>query len=274
MRVVRDDEVSLQRKFEDIFAVQIRDIDRLISQHFETLSHELSETARQVEDHPADIRALLRESPQVRQIIILDKTGTVLHPDPATQLNLSEREFLHEAQELIRDRDLIHAWRADSDYDQRLQAATTGKIKTASNHPPRASEGWHIWYWGRGIHLIFWQRRVDGNVVGLLVERGRWMADLIAALPETVDQNQAKIPVASTSRFRLVDSMGDSVYEWGEYEPPEGASPLVDSAVSAPLASWRLQAVVPENLIAVQSSGIELSRMDPNAPNRHALLQN
>jgi len=50
--------------------------------------------------------------------------------------------------------------------------------------------------------------------------------------------------------------MGDSVYEWGEYEPPEESAPLVESAVSAPLASWRLQAVVPENLIAVQSSGI------------------
>ena len=146
MRVVRDDEVSLQRKFEDVFAVQIRDIDRIISQHFETLSNELSETARQVEDHPVDIRALLRESPQVRQIIILDNTGTVLHPDPTTELNLNEREFLHEAQELIRDRDLIHAWRADSDYDQRRQAATTGKTETAPNHPPRASEGWHVWY--------------------------------------------------------------------------------------------------------------------------------
>ncbi len=256
MRVVRDDEVSLQRKFEDVFAVQIRDIDRIISQHFETLSNELSETARQVEDHPVDIRALLRESPQVRQIIILDHTGTVLHPDPTTELNLNEREFLHEAQELIRDRDLIHAWRADSDCDQRRQAATTGKTETAPNHPPRASEGWHVWYWGRGIHLIYWQRRVDGNVVGLLVERGRWMADLIAALPETVNQKHDKIPAASTSRFRLVDSMGDSVYEWGEYEPPAESSPLVDSAVSAPLASWRLQAVVPENLIAVQSSGI------------------
>lgn len=256
MRVVRDDEAILQRKFEDVFAIQIRDIDRIISRHFETLSIELSVTARQVKDHPDDIRALLRESPQVRQIIIVDITGAVLHPDPATELNLSEREFLHEAQELIRDRDLIHTWRADSDHSQRLPAATSDQSKSSATKSRSASEGWHVWYWGRGVHLIFWQRRADGNVVGLLVERGRWMADLIAALPETVDQQHEEIPVGSTSRFRLVDSMGDSVYEWGEYEPPEESTPLVESAVSAPLASWRLQAVVPENLIAVQSSGI------------------
>lgn len=256
VRVVREDEASLKRKFEDVFAIQIRDIDRFINRHFETLSSELSATARQVKDHPDDIRALLRESPQVRQIIIVDIAGAVIHPDPATELNLSEREFLHEAQELIRDRDLIHAWRADSDYGQRLPTATTGQVETEPGNSSNASEGWHVWYWGRGVHLIFWQRRADGNVVGLLVERGRWMADLIAALPETVDQKHEEIPVASTSRFRLVDSMGDSVYEWGEYEPPEDFTPLVESAVSAPLASWRLQAVVPENLIAVQGSGM------------------
>jgi signal transduction histidine kinase len=258
-RVVRDDEASLQRKFEDVFAIQIRDIDRVISRHFETLSIELSATARRVENHPDDIRALLRESPQVRQIIIVDIAGAVLHPDPATELNLSEREFLHEAQELIRDRDLIYAWRADSDHGQRLPTATTGQraqSEPSSGKSSNASEGWHVWYWGRGVHLIFWQRRADGNIVGLLVERGRWMADLIAALPETVDHKHEEIPVASTSRFRLVDSMGHSVYEWGEYEPPEESTPLVESAVSAPLASWRLQAVVPENLIAVQGSGL------------------
>ena len=259
MRVVRDDQASLQQKFENVFAIQIRDIDRVISRHFETLSIELSATARKVQDSPDGIRALLRESPQVRQIIIVDVDGSVRHPDPATELNLSEREFLHEAQELIRDRDLIHASRADSDHGQRLPAAAAGQrgqIKASRGSSATAAEGWHAWYWGRGIHLIFWQRRANGNVVGLLVERGRWMADLIAALPETVGQKDAEIPVASTSRFRLVDSMGVSVYEWGEYEPPEECIPLVESAVSAPLASWRLQAVVPENLIAVQSSGM------------------
>lgn len=256
MRVVQDDEASLKRKFEDVFAIQIRDIDRVINRHFEALSIELSATARQVKDHPDDIRAFLRESPQVRQIIIVDIAGAVIHPDPATELNLSEREFLHEAQELIRDRDLIHAWRADSDYGQRPPVATADQVEAEPGNSPNASEGWHVWYWGRGVHLIFWQRRADGNVVGLLVERGRWMADLIAALPETVDQKHEEIPVASTSRFRLVDSMGDSVYEWGEYEPPEDFTPLVESAVSAPLASWRLQAVVPENLIEVQGSGM------------------
>ncbi len=259
VRVVRDDKANLQQKFEDVFAVQIRDIDRVISRHFETLSTELSATARRVPDHPDGIRALLRKSPQVRQIIIVDIEGALLHPDPATELNLSEREFLHEAQELIRDRDLIRASRTGSGDGQRLPAVAVGQrgqVEASPSNPPSASEGWHAWYWGRGVHLIFWQRRANGSVVGLLVERGRWMADLIAALPETVGQNQTEIPVASTSRFRLVDSMGSSVYEWGEFEPPDESAPLVESAVSAPLASWRLQAVVPENLIAAQSSGM------------------
>jgi signal transduction histidine kinase len=46
------------------------------------------------------------------------------------------------------------------------------------------------------------------------------------------------------------------MYEWGEYEPPDECTPLVESAVSTPLTSWRLQAVVPETLLAGESRGL------------------
>lgn len=128
VRVARDDEAALQHRFEEVFAVQLRDIDRVISRHFETLSAELRATARRVGSEPDEVRSLIRESPQVRQVIVLDGTGLLLHPDPMTPLSLSEREFLHETQELIRDRDLIHASNGSSDSSQRVapQAASGG----------------------------------------------------------------------------------------------------------------------------------------------------
>jgi hypothetical protein len=260
LRVARDDEAALQRRFEKVFAVQLRDIDGVINRHFESLSTELRGTARQIRFEPDDIRAVIRTAPQVRQVIVLDREGLVLHPDPATPLSLSEREFLNEAQELIQDRDLIHA--SSGQFDASTQRPITpGKLprgdqrvsSTVGSSSP--DEGWHTWYWGRGVHLIFWQRRADGSVVGLLVERGRWMADLVAALPDTVNRQHDGVSIATTSRFRLVDSMGQSMYEWGEYEPPEVCTPLAEMAVSSPLNSWRLQAVVSESLLAGESRG-------------------
>lgn len=257
-RVARDDEAALQRRFEEVFAVQLRDIDGVISRHFESLGIELRGTARHITLDPGGIRTVIRRTPQVRQVIVLDREGLVLHPDPASELSISEREFLQEAQELIRDRDLIHASSGPTDSIQPLPESTSsrgGQRGSAKDGSAQTDEGWHSWYWGRGVHLIFWQRRADGSVVGLLVERGRWMADLVAALPDTVNRQHGGMPIATTSRFRLIDSMGQSMYEWGEYEPAEVCTPLAEMAVSSPLNSWRLQAVVPDSLLAGENRG-------------------
>lgn len=259
LRVAHDDEAALQQRFEEVFAVQLRDIDATIDRHFQSLMTDLRFTAQDVGNDPDEIRSLLRASAHVRQVLVLDTNGRVLHPDPTTSLNLREREFLNEAQELIQDRDLIHAADNDSDVSRSsIAAAADNRAAIAADVDDSSGgiqEGWHAWYWGRGIHLIFWQRRSDGTVVGLLVERGRWMADLIAALPETVDREYEGVPVATTSRFRLVDSMGKSMYEWGGYEPTPVAEPLVELAVSHPLTSWRLQAIVPDALLSGANRG-------------------
>lgn len=265
VRVARDDEAALQQRFEEVFAVQLRDIDGNIRRHFESLSTELRATAGQVVVETDRIRALMRDQPKVRQIIVLDKEGMLLHPNPALPLNSGERDFLSEARELISDRDLIRAAALSEESVANLAQRTSPSLasgKGATATFPGSSEGtvegWYAWYWGRGVHLIFWQRRADGIVVGILVERGRWMADLIAALPETVDREYRDVPVATTSRFRLVDSMGHSLYEWGGFEPPPATLPLVEHAVSTPLTSWRLQALVPDSLLAGAERGASL----------------
>jgi signal transduction histidine kinase len=265
VRVARDDEAALQQRFEEVFAVQLRDIDGNIRRHFESLSTELRATAGQVVVETDQIRALMRDQPKVRQIIVLDHEGMLLHPNPELPLNSGERDFLNEARELISDRDLIRAAALSEESAANLAQRTgsavafgTGSTATFSGSSEGIVEGWYAWYWGRGVHLIFWQRRADGSVVGILVERGRWMADLIAALPETVDREYQDVSVATTSRFRLVDSMGHSLYEWGGFEPPPESSPLVEQAVSTPLTSWRLQALVPDSLLAGAERGASL----------------
>lgn len=107
------------------------------------------------------------------------------------------------------------------------------------------SSGWFVWYWDRGLNLIYWQRRSSGRIVGCALERARWMADLVAHLPETVDSATEKARRIVT-RVRLVNTSAESVYQWGGYEP-DHAQPLCEVPVVAPLASWRLQCFVPEN---------------------------
>ncbi|MDG1895475.1 MAG: HAMP domain-containing sensor histidine kinase [Fuerstiella sp.] len=107
------------------------------------------------------------------------------------------------------------------------------------------SSGWFVWYWDRGLNLIYWQRRSSGHIVGCALERARWMADLVAHLPETVDSATEKARRIVT-RVRLVNTSAESVYQWGGYEPDHGQA-LCEVPVVAPLASWRLQCFVPED---------------------------
>jgi signal transduction histidine kinase len=107
------------------------------------------------------------------------------------------------------------------------------------------SSGWFVWYWDRGLNLIYWQRRSSGHIVGCALERARWMADLVAHLPETVDSATEKVRRVAT-RVRLVNTSAESVYQWGSFEPDQ-TQPLCEVPVVAPLASWRLQCFVPED---------------------------
>ena len=100
-------------------------------------------------------------------------------------------------------------------------------------------EGWFIWYWGRGVNLIFWQRLATGNVVCVALERSRWMSDLIAELPDsvgTIDESDSK-KLRST---KIVNSNGDNVYQWGS-DVSEEMVLAAEVPVSHPLTSWKLQ---------------------------------
>ncbi len=106
------------------------------------------------------------------------------------------------------------------------------------------SSGWFVWYWDRGLNLIYWQRRPSGHIVGCALERARWMADLVAQLPETVASDSGSERSIET-RVRLVNSAAAPVYQWGHFEPPDNAKPLCEVPLAVPLASWRLQCFVP-----------------------------
>ena len=113
----------------------------------------------------------------------------------------------------------------------------------------KESSGWFVWYWDRGVNLIYWQRRPSGYIVGCALERARWMADLIGQLPDTVSSDQSSSRTINT-RVRLVNESGESVYQWGNFEPLKADSPFCEVAVAAPLKPWRLQCFVPTSELA------------------------
>ena len=116
----------------------------------------------------------------------------------------------------------------------------------------REVSGWFVWYWDRGVNLIYWQRRPSGDIVGGALERARWMADLIAQLPDTLPADVVTDRTLDT-RIRLVNESGQTVYQWGKFEPGENAEAFCEVPVAAPLTSWRLQCFLSEDQLTADT---------------------
>lgn len=135
--------------------------------------------------------------------------------------------------------------------------AASGGDETANDRYP-VLEGWFVWYWGRGVNLIFWQRLASGNIVCVALERSRWMADLIAELPDSVGSRQ-KLVAERNRLTRLINSSGETVYQWGgpDEEPTILAAEI---PVSHPLTSWKLQMwVAPAELQGQSLAGLNIA---------------
>jgi len=111
------------------------------------------------------------------------------------------------------------------------------------------ANGWFVWYWDRGLNLIYWQRRPSGHIVGAALERSRWIADLISWLPETNAAHSGEKSVSVNTAFRVLSSSAEAVYEWGG-DIPKQAIPFCECPLAAPLASWRMQCFIPADQIA------------------------
>lgn len=139
--------------------------------------------------------------------------------------------------------------------DVALAASPPGSLEMIKqldqSRPFFSSKGWFVWYWDRGLNLIYWQRRPSGHIVGAALERSRWISDLISWLPETAISNKAESgerEEAVQSAFRVMSSSAEVVYEWG-HDVSREDFPFCECSLAAPLASWRLQCFVPASQV-------------------------
>jgi signal transduction histidine kinase len=234
-RLARDERARLRRDLQSVLAKQLDDSNQIVERFFQKRERDLLRVTDLATLDTGALRTTVRHHPHILQLFVLSPDGDLLHPSLDEPINQSEREFLERAHVVLQDKDLIRAAGGQTEFS-RGTTGETSNVRFAVKH------GWYPWYWGRGVHLIFWRRLSSGQVVGVELDRTRWIADLIAELPQTP---HADTP-APDSRIQLVDSHDHVVYQWGALETPEGAFPLVETPASAPLSAWRFKFFVAE----------------------------
>ena len=220
MRLAREQHERTGARLEEVMHDNLRRLDvslgELVDERERSLRAGVDESPLTAEA----LRARTRQRSVVSQYFITDADGELIHPSLIDQLTTSEEEFLRRTRDIWTGRQLVPQTRQESD-------GSGGAI----------ASGWHPWFWGDGLRLIYWWRHRGGQIVGAELDRMRWLSDVIASLPET----DPLAPSLATSRIRLIDATGDVLYQWGAYQPADGEWPLVSQTLSHPLAAWSLQ---------------------------------
>lgn len=259
VQIAKNEKILVRQRFSQVLIGRLQDVNSAIDSCLEKMEPELDRITAIDDFNVENLRKLNRTEPRLFQLFVLDTGGELLYPNPATTsepLTGTERKFLIEAARMFTGQDfkgMVSNSEAQPTKKEKASRFANQEEFTGDFSFGRKSKSskWFQWYWERGLNLIYWQRRPSGKIVGCALERARWIADLIAEMPDTdikTDAGDRSNPSREfDSRIRLVDASGKPVYQWGRFQSAESAEPFCEIPVVEPLASWRLQCFVPDD---------------------------
>lgn len=247
--LVRNEELNAKRQVTTLAEGRlnelVRSIDDVMSGHHRALKQKMVRQGLLEQ-----LTSVERTDPFVRRAMWVSARGQLLYP-PAPTTNAGN-EFLiyNELSMMARQRPPvpIAIRKALTSAGTRPQSATStsagdqvfqdssAQLNSQGLAEPEASKVdslWHESYFDEGLQLVVWDVLPDGSATGYWLERARWIADLIAVLPDAD-------PETSNGATALTDANGDVLYRWGSIEVAM-EQPLAEVALKEPLASWRLK---------------------------------
>ena len=281
-RLVSAERARTQQQFEDLLKATLVEVDRDVADYFYALEDRLLRLEFDATD-PDSIRELVRTEPVIDQVVILNSVGRIVHPD-LEMMSARESRFLLKVEPILTDRTFLpnlsptvsttptQIDRTDAAYQTAPATRSIGSSPDASPAQQRVQQsqvyvphenpidfldyGWYTWYWGTGMQLIHWRQLHNGDTVLVGIRRARWMADVIAELPDSSEPNSSG---ATPVRIRLVDSDEDVIYQWGAAPGVKGKRPIASLHLSSPLKPWQLQHFGPVRSIQIGTAATRLN---------------
>jgi signal transduction histidine kinase len=249
----------------------IRSVDDVMSSQYRTIKQKLEPDSRTPDASlPEYLMSMERTEPHVRRIMWVSARGQLLHPQSPLSTNGNEFLLYNELSLMARQRPPVPIEIRRQSTNNELGFPTASRIqssqrndlqigakaqKTISQTSPstsspepensRLNSPWQVSYFDEGLQLVFWNVRPDGSATGCWLERARWIADLVAILPD-VD------PDTTDGATALVDENGTVVYRWGASSVAMDR-PIAEAPLKEPLAAWRLRYFLPENQSATST---------------------
>lgn len=231
--------------------------DTLMSEEMSRLEDDFDELLKATPLDEASLYELPKSQPLVSHAFLLDARGRLVFPKAGEVVQGGSVAFLkrtesvwesgarfgtaaasvrQEAAAAPKQQAQASTSRASMTYNAKADVRPTRKLasKAAQLEPTTTASGWHVWFYGDGPRLLFWQERADKRVVGLEVE----MSALLSLLVNRLSSEDA--PSAS-GLLQLISADGKSVlHQWGEGSEAQVATAVAHRSCAAPLSIWQL----------------------------------
>lgn len=252
VRAAKDEQRLVSERFRVVFEGQLADVETLIGKTVGEVERSLYSVSGKRVDGTDGLRDLVRGNRLVRQIFVRDPDGAFNHPPDWELRTEQELEFFDRTRSIWESGvrfgvrtdlgvDVLNS-KVPLQYSQTYNLGDPGQ--RAGNNVAMAQQelaplsdpasGWHSWFWGDGLNLLYWRQPFPGGAVfGIEVERMAFISDIVAALPTETG--------LGSGRVVLADARGQPVYQWGDYEQVKGEQPVAERALGAPLEMWRLR---------------------------------
>ncbi|HBJ37363.1 MAG TPA: hypothetical protein DDZ51_21940 [Planctomycetaceae bacterium] len=275
---MRADRSTAQRQIEAVLRSRLKEIDTSVQPLFDEIATMLTGQVRLAIDQDTssgdlqhgELTRFQRSQPLVQRAIIVNSRGMMIYPPPppnSSEPNRIEEYAALKALAMSRPRHATESASAQTHSADRSKAATQQAPIPSSR---LSAPVYHVWYRDQGTQLSLWWHQESGAAVGVMLARSRWMAELMARLPNTP---LPTIQLAAQSSYKglsseirqtptpieaiaLYDESNRLIYRWGD-DIELLKTPDTQLAMSEPLSSWHLKYYAAQPLtIPVRFTGL------------------
>lgn len=234
VRSLQSESIAARQQIDSLFQQRLRESQQPLVALFDEYQRHLADRfSGDVVERLQSLRTLERTDPIVRSCLLVQRNGQMSHPSvPLTQ---QPKDLNHYA--ALASLAASHP-AFSSEVDASASKSQSVGVSSASAGKPI----WQSWYMNQGMQLVLWFPQSDGSVAGVLLERSRWIADMIAILPPSqgsiaISKNDTRLTGGYST---LVDEQQQVVYRWGESMAAE-MEPISEIHALAPIANWRFR---------------------------------
>ena len=226
----------LEQQVGKLVEEQLTEWNATVADAAQEMARSVESTAWDVADHDS-LRRQIQKDGRVRQFFILGVDGQFAYPPIQAAMTQAERGFIERTRTV---------WESGAISPQTItssnQYSNTSKLINVSNSIQSfgASElrgQWHPWYWGNGLHLIYWWPTDSGEIYGVEWDRSRLIADLIGILPDTSLQAEEE-----TLGVQWIGATGQVLYQWGVVPEQDDDRLVTSQVLAAPFGAWSFKA--------------------------------